>query len=444
MNEHFSAQLIEGYRRRTLPAAELLAADDYLAADEMRRSPFADERRIQAAARSLRADLAATGWTHLTYERLAAYVEGRVDQVDREIADSHLKLCAQCAWEIDELREFATEMNAYPAREFQPAAPPSLGKKLVSLAKGWRENSKGLWRSPAFQFPFRLVSLGLIAALVLWAAALKARNSQLQASLDDQRQENQMIKQGSQVANASVTELQNELAQLRSKETLSSSIVAALNDGAGQVTLDKQGNVSGVPPIYQQIVKQTLTTQRIETPAALTELIGESAVLMGPVNEGHPFALLGPVGAVVMGDRPTFRWRALSGADGYVVKIFDANLNEAAVSPHLAGTEWTVTRSLERGRVYSWQVTAHGSDREVVSPVKPAPEARFMILGRAKANELADARNSNGGSHLTLGILYAQAGLLDDAERELLALLRANPHSTLAEKLLRRVRTMRR
>jgi hypothetical protein len=39
-----------------------------------------------------------------------------------------------------------------------------------------------------------------------------------------------------------------------------------------------------------------------------------------------------------------------------------------------------------------------------------------------------------------LGVLYAQAGLLDDAEREFSALLRANPKSEVARKLLSNVR----
>src|SRR5262249_16558203 len=124
-------------------------------------------------------------------------------------------------------------------------------------------------------------------------------------------------------------------------------------------------------------------------------------------------------------------------------KIYDADFNEVAVSPQLSNTVWIVTRSLERGRTYSWQVTARAGDKEVSSPVKPAPEARFMTLDRAKANELANAKSAAAGSHLTLGVLYAQAGLLDDAERELQALLRANPKSTLAQRLLRSVRAER-
>ncbi len=479
MNGHFSEQLIERYRQRALSPVELLDADDHLATCEMCRQRLSDEQRAQATARSLRADLAATGLTHLAYEQLAAYIEDALDQTDREIADSHLELCAQCAEELDDLRAFATQMDAYPAREYALAAPASFGEKLFSLVRNWRERSEGFLRSPAFWLPFRLASLGLILALLPWAAVLKSQNSKLQTALDDERRENEKLKQDYQAAIASVAEFQNQLAQLKSSSQPSSSMLSqnsrgkpqrmgatvvlggeppqtalnipgapssmiiTLNDGAGQVTLDEAGNVAGVLPPFQQTVGQTLRTGRIEMPQMLAELIGKSSALMGPADEGHPFALLGPVGTVVMSDRPTFRWGALGGADSYAVRIYDADFNEVAVSPQLSGTALTATRALERGLTYSWQVTARVGDKEVISPVKPAPEARFMVLDQAKANELAKAENASAGSHLTLGILYAQAGLLDDAERELQALLSANPQSSLAQKLLRSVRAKR-
>jgi len=443
MNGHLSEQLIERYRQRALLPAELLYADDHLVACEICRQHLGDEPRVQAAGLSLRRDLAATGLTHLAYEQLEGYIEGSLDQTDREIADSHLNLCAQCATELDHLRAFTTEMDAYPAREYVPAAPPSLGEKLRSFAKGLREGSEGFWRSPALWLPVQLASLGLIIALLLWVAVLKSRNSQLKTTLDAARQQNEELKQDYQTATASVTELQNELAQLKSA-ALPSSIVVALNDGPGQVTLDREGNLAGVPPEYQQTVKQTLTAQQIGSPQMLSELIGKSGVLMGPADEGHPIALLSPVGTVVLSDRPVFRWRRLDDADGYVVKIYDAGFNEVVASPQLSRTVWTTTRALQRGRTYSWQVMARAAAKEVISPVKPAPDAMFMVLDQAKANDLIHAKNAVGSSHLTLGILYAQAGLLDDAERELQALLRANPQSPLAQKLLRSVREKRR
>lgn len=77
--------------------------------------------------------------------------------------------------------------------------------------------------------------------------------------------------------------------------------------------------------------------------------------------------------------------------------------------------------------------------REVVVPEPPAPEARFKVLEQAKVEELARARRQFADSHLTLGLLYAQAGLKDKAVQELQALVDANQSSPLAHKLLRSV-----
>jgi len=444
MNGHLTEPLIERYREQALPPAELLDAGDHLAGCEVCRQRLDDEQRLQATGQSLRRDLAATGLTHLTYEQLALYVDGGLDQTDNEIVDGHLKLCEQCFAELNELRAFATETAAYPAKEYGPRAPSSVGQKLLRFMKGLRKRAEESWRTPGLWLPVEIASLALVVALLVWAGILQSRSSQLQMALDAERQENEKLKQDHQAAIASVADLQNQLAQLKSPELPVSSNVVTLNDGPGKVTLDEEGNLAGVPAEYQQTVKQTLTSQQIGTPHMLSELIGQSGVLMGPAEEGHPIALLSPVGTVVIGVRPVFRWRPLDGAEGYVVKVYDADFNEVAASPQLSGTVWTATRSLERGRTYSWQLTARAGGKEIVSPIKPAPDAKFMVLNQTKVGELAHAKNASGNSHLTLGILYAQSGLLDDAEREFQALLRANPKSTLVRKLLRIVREKRR
>lgn len=442
MNEHLSAPLIEQYRERALRPAELLEADDHLAGCEACRQRLDDDQRVQAAGRSLRRDLMTTGLTHINYEELVSYLEGGLDQTDREIVDSHLKLCEQCSSELDGLRAFATEMAAYPAREYGPRTPSSAGEKLLRFGRGLRERAERWWRSPALWLPVA-VSLGLVIALVC-VGILLARNSRLQTALDAERRENEKLKQDYQAANASVTELESQLAELKSTGLPPSRNVVTLNDGSGQVTLNEEGNLAGVPQAYQETVKQTLTSQQIRTPETLSELIGKSGVLMGPADPGHPIPLLSPVGTVVMRDRPVFRWRALDGAEGYVVKVYDADFNEVAASPLLTQTTWTSTRSLQRGQTYSWQVMARAGGKEIFSPVKPAPDAKFMVLNHKKAGELIQAKSAGGNSHLTLGILYAQAGLLEDAEREFQALLHANPQSALVQKLLRSVREKRR
>jgi hypothetical protein len=89
-------------------------------------------------------------------------------------------------------------------------------------------------------------------------------------------------------------------------------------------------------------------------------------------------------------------------------------------------------------------VTATADGKEILSPTAAAPEAKFAVLGQDEAEELERARLSVPDSHLTLGVLYARAGLLDEAEREFRLLVEANPKSPAASKLLRSLRELRR
>jgi len=175
----------------------------------------------------------------------------------------------------------------------------------------------------------------------------------------------------------------------------------------------------------------------------LAQLTGRPSALLSESGNGLPFRLLGPLGQVVRSDRPTFRWRALQGAQSYKVVVTDADLNEVAISPPLNTTEWRISQPLKHGDIYSWQVTALKDAVPITSPVLPAPQAKFKVIDRSTSEILQQAKRAYPGSHLTLGVLYADAGLLDEAERELRLLVRHNPRADIARTLLRSVQAMR-
>jgi hypothetical protein len=93
------------------------------------------------------------------------------------------------------------------------------------------------------------------------------------------------------------------------------------------------------------------------------------------------------VGRVIETDRPTFRWRRLAGAASYSVTVADDRLNEIATSESLTGQEWRITRPLEYGGVYTWQVTAIKDGREVSLPFHrlPQPGSRSSTVRRLKS-----------------------------------------------------------
>ena len=209
-------------------------------------------------------------------------------------------------------------------------------------------------------------------------------------------------------------------------------------------TLDQDGKLSGaddLPPAYQNLLAKALSTQRIEKSSQLQGLTRPPSALMGSDNKTDRFVVLAPAGTVLLTDKPAFRWSTMGGASGYVVEVYDDQFKLVATSPQLTDPSWTTT--LARGKVYSWQVKALKDGEEFTSPRPPAPQAKFRILDQAKANELARARRAYANSHLTLALLYADAGLIQEAEQQLRLLRRANPNSAVARSLLRSIQSQR-
>ncbi len=96
----------------------------------------------------------------------------------------------------------------------------------------------------------------------------------------------------------------------------------------------------------------------------------------------------------------------------------------------------------ERQQADEWLVIAIINGEEVSSPAATAPEMRFMPLGEQQMRELQSLKKRTK-SHLALGVFYARAGMLAEAEREFQAYRNDNPQSLLANKLIRQVRSWR-
>jgi hypothetical protein len=123
--------------------------------------------------------------------------------------------------------------------------------------------------------------------------------------------------------------------------------------------------------------------------------------------------------------------------------VHDSNFRQIESSGPITGTEWVPQTALPRGVVYSWQIRASVNGKTVISPKPPAPEMRFRVLDQKALVAIENARRTQGNSHLAMGVLYWKHGLLADAEREIEALSRANPNSTIAADLLRSLRSLR-
>jgi hypothetical protein len=431
LSDHPTQTQIDSYGRRLLPAAEWLSVSIHLSVCEVCRQKIEDAVDGEAAYLALKSEVSdgefssTTKRTHLTFEQLADFVDGAIAGKDLQVIKDHLACCEECKMEADDLCAFKDQVAPELERE------SGLSPVGEATERGWHRWVAAL---PFFR-PRYLVFGSTLATLLLVAAGWLVWHALIGG------------KEKPKVAVTAPTPSVSPSVSPSSTPEGTGGIVR-LNDGEGQVTVDREGRLSGVdhlPPAYRRMVERALTDQEIERSPLLAGLAQPGIAQRGNVqNRRGKLSVIEPVGTVTLSDHPTFRWSQLDGATGYVVEIYDRKLDLVVTSPQVTDQSWTAPQSLERGGIYSWQVKAIKDGREFKSPEPFAPQAKFRILDQATANKLAQASRAYGSSHLTMGLLYAQAGLLDEAEREFSALQEANPNSAIARQLLRRIRAMRR
>ena len=142
-----------------------------------------------------------------------------------------------------------------------------------------------------------------------------------------------------------------------------------------------------------------------------------------------PFVPVGPRATAVSSATPAFRWTALAGATTYRVRVVDDRLITVAVSDPITTLTWRPEAPLPSRRVLSWQVEATTPDGARTTPEPPLAEARFTVLTPTERARVSEALATAGGSDLASAVVYAEAGLYDDAEKALTRVQGANPAS---------------
>lgn len=465
MSEHLSEKQVELFRRRALSPAELLVASGHLMNCAECRNRVGGRERLKTEILNLHAGIraAATEPNHLHYEQLAAYVDDGLNEIDREIVESHLEICAPCTTEAHELRAFAAGMAGDVPVVSRPASTPSMRERLAEFL-----------RLPARWTPMQTAGVSALAlffvavtvAYVFWRSSARTQPTVIAEAPRPATAESPVVPtvtpattstpsgsttgdNSEQVASSETSRPQPSRTntQTNAEPEAAPRTLLAISDAGNRVTMDERGNVAGLgqlPAAFERDVKQTLATQRVKTPAELSSLFGKDGALMSGTTTEGSFSVVAPVATVIRDTRPVLRWRELEGATSYTVSIYDADFREVLSSPPLNATEWKTPSALERGGVYTWQVVALKDGKLTSAPAPPAPEARFKVLEERKSSALERAISANPRSHLLRGILFAREGLLDEAEQEFLSLVKANPRSNAARRMLRNLRATRR
>ena len=417
MAGHLTEQEIELYRRREanhgdrrIIAAHLAVCDDCL------KRVLDSEHSVVAFNALSEAFLPTVDEKpfHLSNAELARYSASAVARADRIICESHLEICEQCSEELSLL--------------------------IVGHAPGKLElkGRAGIWLHAWGLTPARVtVAIALLGfmvfAIVLWR----------QRSSVTLREESARTNSQGQVASSSP--LPSSSNPATQTDNSHQSNLASLKDNDREIRLDQGGKLTGLEEFDESAQKMAwaaLAGETLAKPNVLDNLSPPPIKLSGqPAADG--FQLIGPLGRVVTEQRPNLKWRELKGATSYVVSLFDKDFNRVAESPPLSKPTWRLAVPLQRGQTYSWEVTAVKDGKEITAPVAPAPRAQFKVLEADKLNALTKLKGQRPASHLALGLTYARLGLMPEAESEFRQLVKENPDSALAKKLLRTVQSWR-
>jgi hypothetical protein len=165
-----------------------------------------------------------------------------------------------------------------------------------------------------------------------------------------------------------------------------------------------------------------MTTETPEPPEAIANL----AVASGQ-------NVLRPVSEAVEETQPILYWSAAFGEPPYTVAISDDHNQVIARAQGIQNTSWMVLIPLHRGGEYTWQVTVSGATEQ----------ASFRVLDDGQAMLWRAMLAAHKDSHLVIGLVAQQLGMLAIAEREYTALTKAFPDSNTAALLLNNVSDLR-
>ena len=343
---------------------------------------------------------------HPAHDEIVAYVDGAFDAVDQEIVESHLATCRMCAEDVDDLRSVARSHEAV-ARHERPQ----------------RHEKRSLW-----YFAAGLAAAAAVAGVVVWnGSGRESRPVDLVATRPVPGERGAGRRESTRPPAPSMPP----------------PVLVALKDGDGTVQLDAAGTLTATVKLEDRdrtAVVEALRDGRVPVPASIVAPGGRPGTLLGAPARPPGLGPVTPLATAVDTPRPIFEWTMQPGATSYVVSVFDQNLDKVAQSEPLAGQRWTPPAPLPRGREYAWQIRARTPAGEVTAPAPPAPEARFTVLSQEDAGRVETWRREYAGSPLTLGVLLARIGLVEEARLYFDRIVAANPASPQARQLAASVR----
>ena len=418
--DHLSAQLQHRFLARLLSPEETLEVIKHLRECDVCREKLSALRSSKpgSVADTVLPEMPAEG--HPSADSLGAYLDDDLSRSDQADLEEHLRTCELCQKALADLKAFREELLQSLAKEY---APDTNTTRSSRAGFGSRLSSQGKPRFlDWFTQPLVYAGVAAVATLIVVLGIVIVRSPEtLRIGGNGQV----AVADGSHRISVGPNGITNPPAGL------SAEALTALNDVAAPILKNE-------PPSLSPALKDNL--------AALKRA---PSVLLGQPANTVPFRVISPVRTWIESARPTFKWTKATGATGYVVHVIvdDGSQEEAATSPVIipaadaTSCQWVPAEStaLSSGKRYRWYVAATIKDQEVDAPGIEQAQAKFALLSEQAMARLNALKKGVQGDRLLDGLLNLNAGLLDDAQRDLEYLLADPGQSTNAKDFLRGV-----
>jgi hypothetical protein len=468
MLEHIPKSLMEQFRDRSLDAAALSAISAHLESCAKCYELFREAFHGKSGNASAWFSLSSESWLkgeHLEYEQIVSYADGAMDKEDREILDEHLQLCARCSEDVQsfvahrrqiepelKIRYAPVEQQVKKPRfadwrhsfnlSLKPAYPVYALLFIGALAISTLLLRRGDGTRPSIQTDTPLVKLTPIPSppVTITPTTTPAEKSTVSQRFDGPD------KSVGGSSDQHLSQRQPNVDRRANQPDPAGQMIPIL-DGEKKIFLRDATHLAGLddaPASIKELVKETLTSGAIQRPAILDDLAVERSATRGNAVNPSSFKLISPQQTVVIETTPVFKWEPLNGATGYKVQIASKSDWAGISSPNLspATLEWTPPTRLRRGATYTWVVKATTEKGDLIVPSSSEPERKFKVLGEGTFNTLKKLKRQTG-SRLALGLFYARAGAIVEAERELQLLADGNADSPLVRKWLDQIHSWR-
>lgn len=442
MSAHLSNEIVERFHNQSLTGGDRgVIYDHILGCETCRRRVVTSQAETAALGKISDHFLPQEGEEphHLDPATIEAFVDDTLDALDRSTAKLHLEDCAECSAEVADLRESLATMKAASRQQVE------------------RHTTRDTASSPPFglSMPMRIAAM---VALVAFAAIALVLVSRWRSTGPAQSNNGRDITAGSQptpLASPQVPGVSPSPNVVVSPPKLAENpqgegperqqrALVALKDGVNEIRIDQSGNIVGLPSLpaeSRQAMKEALTGESINRPDVLEELVSTQVSERAPTGNEERIRIGYPASSVIQENNPTLRWTPSKIAEAYRIEIADETFHQVAKSEDLPATSqsWTPSTPLKRGQIYTWTIRAVNKGGE---PSAVTSQAKFKILSEDKVRQL-NRLKSGPQSHLALGIFYAGEGMITEAEREVGILVKENPNSGVAKKLLKQIRSWR-